>query len=165
MPASIFVTGSGIITGIGNGKENTLESLKKGISGVSFIKYLKNTQHTNIPVCEVKMTDEEMKNLLHIPKDTIMARTALMGIIAMNEAIKEAKFSEMKPKRIAFISGTTVGGMEKSEQFYMDFMDSENNDSNEYIGTHDCATCTNMIADYYGDFDLVTTISTTCSSA
>jgi 3-oxoacyl-[acyl-carrier-protein] synthase-1 len=56
-----------------------------------------------------------------------------------------------------------VGGMDKSEQFYIDFL--ENDSKNAYISTHDCGACTEMIADYFGIFSQVDTISTACSSA
>ena len=64
---------------------------------------------------------------------------------------------------MAFISGTTVGGMDQSEHFYLDFF--ENDTKNAYISTHDCGACTEMIADYFGIFSQVDTISTACSSA
>ena len=53
--------------------------------------------------------------------------------------------------------------MDKSEQFYLDFL--ENDSQNAYISTHDCGACTEMIADYFGVFSQVDTISTACSSA
>jgi 3-oxoacyl-[acyl-carrier-protein] synthase-1 len=65
--------------------------------------------------------------------------------------------------RIAFISGTTVGGMDKSEQYYIDFL--ENDTKNGYIAAHDCGACTEMIVDHFGGFSMVSTISTACSSA
>ena len=71
--------------------------------------------------------------------------------------------SEIGNPKIALISGTTVGGMDMSEQFYLDFL--ENDTKNAYISTHDCGACTEMIADYFGIFSQVDTISTACSSA
>jgi 3-oxoacyl-[acyl-carrier-protein] synthase-1 len=65
--------------------------------------------------------------------------------------------------RVAFINGTTVGGMDKSEQFYADFL--TNDTRNAYIATHDCGACSEIIADYFGVFSQISTISTACSSA
>lgn len=165
MTENIFVTGCGIISALGKGKEATLNALENKISGIGQLKYLENTQHTDFPVGEIKMTDLEMKELLHIPDSQFIVRTALMGIIALEEALKEAKILENRPKRIAFISGTTVGGMEKSEKYYSDFLDPESSKYSEYIATHDCGSCTDMIASYFNGFDIITTISTACSSA
>jgi 3-oxoacyl-[acyl-carrier-protein] synthase-1 len=86
-----------------------------------------------------------------------------LGIWAVKQACEQSQIFEAGYKKIGFISGTTVGGMEKSESFYIDFL--ENNSKNEYIGIHDCGACTEGIAEYFGGFQFETTISTACSSA
>jgi 3-oxoacyl-[acyl-carrier-protein] synthase-1 len=53
--------------------------------------------------------------------------------------------------------------MDMSEQYYLDFL--ENDTRNAYISAHDCGACTEMIADYFGIFSHLETISTACSSA
>ena len=159
MTDKIVVTGMGIITGIGYGKEATWEALRACRSGIGTMNYLQ-TIHSDYPVCEVKMSDEEMRAFLHISSGQITTRTPLLGMMALQEAVNEAKLKENRPRRIAFINGTTVGGMEKSEQFYPDFIDKE-----EYISAHDCGTSTEAIADTFDSFDMLTTISTACSSA
>lgn len=160
--SKLVVTGMGIISGLGIGKDKTLEALLAEKSSVGKIKYLQTT-HTDIPVSEVPMSDEEMKSFLNIPQKQLVTRTPLMAIVAAKEAIEQAKLQEKKPKRIAFINGTTVGGMEKSEQFYIDFLENENH--KEYIAAHDCGAGTDDVADYFGIFDMTSTISTACSSA
>ena len=159
MNESIVVSGMGIITGLGYGKEATFVALHSGRSGIGKIRYLQ-TIHADYPVSEVKMSDEEMRNFLHIPSERITTRTPLLGMMALREAVKEAQLEEKRPHRIAFINGTTVGGMEKSEQFYPEFMDTE-----AYIAAHDCGTSCEAIAETFDGFDLITTISTACSSA
>jgi 3-oxoacyl-[acyl-carrier-protein] synthase-1 len=160
----IYITGTGIVSAIGNNVEATLQSLLAGKSGISDIKYLK-TAHTEFPVGEVKMSNEQMMLFLQIPENQITTRTSLMGMLAVKEALKNAKIDIQTRTnlKICFINGTTVGGMDKSEQFYRDFL--ENNKHNSYIKSHDCGTCTEMIADYFGIFNQVQTISTACSSA
>jgi 3-oxoacyl-[acyl-carrier-protein] synthase-1 len=162
MLKEIFVTGAGIISALGKNKQETLVALLEQRSGIAPLRYLK-TSHTEFPVGEVKLTNEEMRQLLHIPVEKITTRTPLMGMIAAREALKQAGLQQQNGWRIAFISGTTVGGMDKSEQYYLDFL--ENDTRNDYIATHDCGSCTEMIADYFGLFSLVETISTACSSA
>src|SRR5215510_156554 len=83
--------------------------------------------------------------------------------IENRESKIENRKSKIGNRKIAFINGTTVGGMDKSEQFYLDFL--ENDTKNAYISTHDCGACTEMIADYFGIFSQIDTISTACSSA
>ena len=90
-------------------------------------------------------------------------RTALMGMLAMQEALEEARLTTAEGLQVALVSGTTVGGMDKSEQFYLDYL--ANDSQNAYIKTHDCGATTEMIADRFGIFSMATSISTACSSA
>jgi 3-oxoacyl-[acyl-carrier-protein] synthase-1 len=162
MAKDIFVTGIGIVSALGINKQETELALRNRCTGIAPLRYLK-TSHTEFPVGEVKLTNEEMMHHLQLPETKITTRTSLMGMIAVCEALEQAELQHEKNLRIAFISGTTVGGMDMSEQFYLDFL--ENDTKNAYIATHDCGACTEMIADYFGVFSLVDTISTACSSA
>ena len=162
----VKITGMGIVSALGNNVEENLQALQANCSGITTLRYLK-TSHREFPVGEVKMTNEEMINILQISKNKATTRTSLMGMLAVREALKNADMQyairEKRKLRIAFINGTTVGGMDMSEQFYLDFL--ENDSKNAYISTHDCGSCTEMIADYFGIFSQVDTISTACSSA
>jgi 3-oxoacyl-[acyl-carrier-protein] synthase II len=164
MSEPILITGAGIVCAIGLNKTEVLDSLLSERTGIKPLKYLKTT-HKEFPVGEVKLSDEEMAARLGIASDSPTTRTSLMGMMALDEALNEAKLDAdcRKKNNVAFISGTTVGGMDKSEQYYNDFL---NNDSrNAYIATHDCGSCTEMIADHFGGFSFITSISTACSSA
>ncbi|MBP5341511.1 MAG: beta-ketoacyl-[acyl-carrier-protein] synthase family protein [Bacteroidales bacterium] len=160
---NILITGAGIVSAIGVGKEETLRSLLEQRSGIRPVHYLK-TDHHEFPVGEVQLSNDEMCALLGIdPQAQPTTRTALMGMVALKEALEQSGLtSDMYPS-IPLISGTTVGGMDKSEQYYMDFL--ENDSRNEYIRTHDCGACTEMMADHFGRFRMLTTLSTACSSA
>ena len=160
--APILITGMGVVSAIGLGKAETLTALLNNRSGVGPLAYLK-TEHKEFPVGEVKMTDTEIRERLGIPQDAVTTRTALMGMLALKEALQEAELSpEMLPK-VGFISGTTVGGMDMSEQFYLDYISGEAH--SEYISVHDCGSCSEMTSDYFGKFAFATTLSTACSSA
>lgn len=159
---SVLITGCGITCAIGLDKSQVLESLLANRTGVGPLKYLK-TGHTEFPVGEVKMSDEEMERAMGIAPGTPTTRTALMGMMAMHEALAQAGLQKADLERTGFVNGTTVGGMDKSEQYYLDFID--NDSRNAYIGTHDCGSCSEMIADRFGRFKFITTISTACSSA
>lgn len=159
---SVLITGCGITCAIGNGKEEVLSSLLANRTGIAPLKYLKTT-HTEFPVGEVKMSDEEMERIMGIKPGVPVTRTALMGMIALHEALADAGMDSKDINGAAFVNGTTVGGMDKSEQYYTDFI--ENDSRNEYIKTHDCGSCSEMIADRFGRFSRISTISTACSSA
>ena len=152
----------GVVSALGIGQAQNLESLKQGRSGIASIRYL-DTEHREFPVGEVPLSNAEMEAELAIPKGTPTTRSSLMGTLAMREALAQAQLTASRLSSVGLVSATTVGGMDKSEQFYLDFI---NNDSrNEYIATHDCGACSDMIADYFGGFASVTTVSTACSSA
>lgn len=185
MASPVYITGAGIVSAIGVGKGETLESLLAGKGGISAVKYLK-TEHTEFPVGEVKLSNDEMAEMLGIPHDAVKTRTSLMAMLAVREALNESGIAVEYPTggelhdckgdgkqfcskggasvgRVAFVNGTTVGGMDMSEQYYLNFVN--DNTKNEYISVHDCGACSEMIADYFGGFSSVTTLSTACSSA
>jgi 3-oxoacyl-(acyl-carrier-protein) synthase len=153
----------GIITAMGAGKEASVQQLLSGKSAIGSMQMLQ-TKHKDLPVGEVKYTDEELRRLIGMPSEQLCNRTTLLARVALKEALAEAQLNRDFPDKVAFVSGNTVGGMEKSELYYHDFK--ENNSRNEYIGAHDCGACTEMIAEEYkGNFILTSTISTACSSA
>lgn len=159
----IVVTGIGIISALGNGKKQTVEGLRAGKTAVGPIRILQ-TKHHELPVGEVALSDEELKQLINMPAATATNRTTLLARVALKEALAEAQLAPNSSDSIVLISGNTVGGMEKSEQYYRDFL--QNDHRNEYIGLHDCGACTEKIAEEFpGHFKFTSTISTACSSA
>ena len=158
----ILITGMGVVSAIGLGKAQTLEALLSNRSGVVELKYLE-TEHKEFPVGEVKMTNVEMRFKLGIPENALYVRTSLMGMLALGEALEEASLTPDILPKVGFISGTTVGGMDKSEMYYLDYL--ENDAHKDYIAVHDCGSCSEMIANHFGKFAFVTTLSTACSSA
>lgn len=163
MPKRVFVTGIGIISAIGNDVPETIESLKSNKSGIGSIHHLDTVHAGKIPVAEIPLTDQELKDILEISDNEVITRTTLLSYKAVKEAIKSAGLDLASTNRIGFISATTVGGMEKSELYYYDFLGSENN--KEFIEVHDCAESTEKVADLLGIKSFITTISTACSSA
>ncbi|MDR2691363.1 MAG: beta-ketoacyl synthase chain length factor [Dysgonamonadaceae bacterium] len=162
MRQEIVITGMGIISALGNNRENTLIALREQRSGIAPVARLQ-TIHS-LPVGEVKYTDAEMMRLLHLPETAVTTRTSLLGTIAVEEALRQANIpNPAGALRIALISGTTVGGMDRSERYYFDFL--TNDTQNDYLFTHNCGACTELIADHFGIFSFVDTVSTACSSA
>ncbi len=158
----ILITGAGIVSSIGFGKQETLDSLLAGKSGIGRMRYLQSS-HTEFPVGEVQKSNEELREMLDLPESKPMVRTALMGAVALKEALEEARLAKEDLNKVVFLSGTTVGGMDKSEQYYQDFL---NGDSHkDYIATHDCGACSELTADIFGNFGYIGTPSTACSSA
>lgn len=165
MAGKVFVTGAGIISALGVGLDATLQSLLKGKSGIGRITHLQ-TEHEEFPVGEVALSNAEMSRMLNVsyPEDDL--RTVLMGIVAAREAIATAKLTSDDIKGAAFISGTTVGGMDKTERHFKTVFDSNTETEDSYeLKYNNCGYSTELIADNIGKFSLVTTTSTACSSA
>lgn len=165
MANRVLVTGAGIISAIGVGVESTLQSLLRGKSGICPITYL-DTEHEEFPVGEVKLTNEELAQKLSCSYPISELRTVLLGIVAAREAVSSAGLTSDEIKRSAFINGTTVGGMDKTERHFKSVFDS-NTETEDCIELkyNDCGSSSDLIADNIGQFQLVTTTSTACSSA
>lgn len=165
MDDKVFVTGAGIISALGVGKESTLEALLKGQSGIGKITHIQ-TEHEEFPVGEVTLSNAEMARMLNVGYPVDGLRTVLMGIIAAKEAVESAGLTEREIRKAAFVNGTTVGGMDKTERYFKTVFDSnvETDDSLE-LKYNDCGYSTELIADNIGNFNLLTTTSTACSSA
>ena len=167
---NIAITGEGIVSAIGLNKQEVLQALQEGRTGIGEMKYLQSIHH-ELPVGEVDLSNEQMKKMLGIPSEQMMSRTSLMGMLAIDQALKEAHVDianlksrklDGKPLRIVLVSGTTVGGMDITE---LCFDQLENQTNVEFLQHHDCGKCTQLMADHFGIFDEVTTLSTACSSA
>ncbi|MBQ4205360.1 MAG: beta-ketoacyl-[Bacteroidales bacterium] len=124
MTSPILIMGCGVVSAIGRNKAETLDALLNNRSGVGPLVYLK-TEHKEFPVGEVKMSDEEMRKHLNINDKDITTRTALMGMMALDEALKDARLTPYMLPKVGFISGTTVGGMDMSEQYYLDYISND----------------------------------------
>ncbi len=166
MTTSVAITGLGIICSIGNDADSVLDSLKKGESGIGPMSYL-NTRHTELPAGEVKMSDEQMMEVLGISDKESHSRTAMMGAIAIRQALVQAGLDcpeKLKGKRVTLISGTTVGGMDVTEKF---FEKMKTDDTLLYLPqSNECGQNTIEIAQMAGLVGIeCCTISTACSSA
>lgn len=158
----IFITGSGVVSAIGVGKEETLAALKAGKTGIGRMKYLASS-HDELPVGEVKLSNQEMVQKLGLADDIRHTRTALMGRLALREALEEARLGGEDLREVHFISATTVGGMDRRETYYE--QEKVCDDIYASIATHNCGTCTEVTADTFGEFASMSTVSTACSSA
>lgn len=159
---NIKITGLGIVCAIGNDATSVLQSLKEKKGGIAPIKYLQ-TDHMELPVGEVKLSNDEMKQILGIDKDTQVSRTTLMGAISLRQAVDDANV-DLKGKRVVVISGTTVGGMDITEQYFQKLK----TDASllHILDKHDCGPSTCDIVELAGLKGAeVITISTACSSA
>lgn len=162
MSERVVITGAGIVSAIGNNQQQCLESLRAGVSGIAAVRYLA-TEHKEFPVGEVKMSNRELCESLGIVTHELHSRTSLLGMMAVQEAISQACLGETCVP-MTLISGTTVGGMDVSEQLFSQGMTQEQ--CFDCVTTHTCGSSTNDIAAHFGNaFNSTITPSTACSSA
>ena len=186
----IYVTGLGVVSGIGIGVSENIEALRQGKHGIGKVTLFPTAR--DVPVSEVKHNNEELKQLLGISPQRTVSRTALLGMVAAKEALEDAGLNQRtsryaqqppqhiqqpphqdsqqtqqdsQPLRIGFISATSVGGMDLSEHFYESFKENPERGRLREVISHDCGASTELIASYLGINDFITTISTACSSA
>lgn len=111
----IFVNGIGSVSAGGSNVREFAETVRSGKSPLH--KPTRFRTKLEFPVGEVPLSDIDLKQELGI--EGIMSRTALLGLKAVREALADfgARTGVGKPCRVAFISGTSVGGMDLSEDF------------------------------------------------
>ena len=166
MHPEIVITGTGVVSALGCGKAENLAALLAGRSGIAPVRYLQ-TALKDFPVGEVPLSDAELAARTGAPAE--WPRTALMSILALQEALQEADAlpnafartgsrsdagGNATASKTILISGTTVGGMDRTEKTFP-----------AYSPHHGCGAVTDLAALFVGGFDDATTLSTACSSA
>ena len=94
-----------------------------------------------------------------------ITRTALLSTLAAKEAVNNAGIENFSDYRTGFISANTVGGMDKTENFFPDFLSDNQKGRLRDVVNHECGAATEITADELGIKNFVSTISTACSSS
>lgn len=155
---SVRITGIGIVSAIGLSVEENLSALMESRSGIGPVRILDEAK--DLLVGEVKLSNETLIQQLGL-KTKNVSRTSLLGLKAAKEAWGNSLHSP--ELRTGIISATSVGGMDRSEIFYKDYL-SENNPDFELLKTHDSGSTTERIAAELGISGYINTLSTACSS-
>ncbi|MDC0303689.1 beta-ketoacyl-[acyl-carrier-protein] synthase family protein [Flavobacteriales bacterium] len=158
----IAVTGMGAISAIGSNVEENLESLLASRTGINKAELLSSKLTETHLFGEVKRSNKELKAGLNWISDDV-SRTTLLSAWAMKEAITQAGID--MNDQVGLVSSTSVGGMDRSEDFFELYYTEEDFGNVSMLATHDCGTCTTQTAAHFGITEYATTISTACSSA
>lgn len=163
MQNKVAITGMGIISSIGSTVEENFQSLISKKSGISAIELIETRHSNDIKVGEIKITNQQLQQILNLPEDNTFTRTGLLGAYAAKQAIENANITDINDVRSGLISSTSVGGMDFTEKHYKQY---ENHPEYiKYINSHNAGDSSNKIAEYLGLKGFVSTISTACSSA
>ena len=156
----VAVTGMGIISALGGNVEENLCALKTSKHGLSQPEILKTIHR--FPVGEIKINNASLSEKLGLPEDHSFTRAALLGALSIKEIQKTLNITSF-PDDTGFISGTSVGGIDMTENYFYDFGEKPN--KRKYIQAQHPGYTTENIAQYFGLNNFVTTISTACSSS
>jgi 3-oxoacyl-(acyl-carrier-protein) synthase len=149
----VFVTGLGIISAIGEDSRANFLSLKDEKTGIRF------SQSYGLMIGDVNYTNEEIVKKLNLPVEDY-SRTTLLGLMAAFEAW--GTNVHRKDLRTGLISATSVGGMDRVEQYYQRIRKS--GDKGAYAKmTYDNGRCTERTASELMFNGFIDTISTACS--
>ena len=160
MGQPVCITGMGIISAIGTGLAETERALLDGRSGVGELCLLPSVHH-ELPCGEVRLSNEELRQRLHIPAGKPCNRTALLGIEAIRQALEQ---SGLPADEAWLLSGTTVGGMDSTERHFLEMLEAD--EWLPLLASHDSGSTTGLMADYFGiPARRTVTLSTACSSA
>jgi 3-oxoacyl-(acyl-carrier-protein) synthase len=163
MRSLIHITGLGVVSAIGNSVDETLQAFEKGTSGIGPITLFPSIHQNQLPVGEVKLSNEALASMLGLQHP--VTRTAMLGILAARQAVKDSGIKNLNSFRVGFISATTVGGMDRTENFFIDYLKDKTTGNLDDVVHHECGSTTELIADDLGIKDFISTINTACSSS
>jgi 3-oxoacyl-(acyl-carrier-protein) synthase len=173
----VAIAGAGLISSIGRNTAECLSGLEKGEAGIGEISWLDTAHRQKIPVAEVKYCNAQLVELAGYPAISRMgaravsganpsiSRTALLSLIAAQEALDSAAIPGWAGLRTGFISANTVGGMDRTENFFAGFLSDTQSGRLREVIQHECGYSTEWVADQLGIRHFQTTISTACSSS
>ncbi|APU70055.1 beta-ketoacyl-[acyl-carrier-protein] synthase family protein [Christiangramia flava] len=156
----VAVTGMGIISSLGTSTAEHLKALKSEKDGITTPEILETS--LDLPVAEIKLTNRELAEILHISEPHACTRAALLGIHAVRQLLQHSGWEKF-PEGTGFISGTSVGGIDATEKYYYEY--AAESSTRRFIKAQHPGFTTDQIAGYFSLNSMVTTINTACSSA
>ncbi len=147
---SVAIAGLGATCALGAGVDALLEGLRAGRSGLKPLSILDPGDLIRCPVGEAPVPSGPG------------TRTHRLAVAAAREAWAKAGLS-VAPERIAVVVGTTTGGIEGSEAWYLAGLRGEARDDSA-LATHAASTVSHAVAEAIGAEGPRLTLSTACSS-
>ena len=166
MSQRVFITGFGIITSIGKNAEENFQSLVHRRCGFGELNILHTIHQKTLPCCEIKLHDQQLRDATGIKAGKGFTRTALLGLIALQEAIYSAGLSRSEIHDSGLLSATTTGGIREFEKFFYRLLDlQQQGDFVQFADTANPGEHCERMADHVGIKKYIATLSTACSSS
>jgi len=154
----------GIISAIGHSVSENHNSLINNLSGISLSDNFPSKYSGILPLAQVSLTNEDLKEKLNIT-DAGITRTSLLAHYAFKKALNDANLShqDLVSPKTALVGGTTVGGMSLTDELYRD--SKGNGTDKTFLSSYDFASVFLSIQHHYKMMGIVNTINTACSSS
>ncbi|GAB3665245.1 beta-ketoacyl-[acyl-carrier-protein] synthase family protein [Hymenobacter agri] len=159
----VAVTGVGIICALGTNQDEVVASFRAHASGIGPAQHLPTRHRADFVFGEVPLSNAELAAQQGL--SARLSRTILLSHHAAREAYATVPVALRAEQRVGFISATSVGGMDKTESCFEDYVQSSTAGDLRQVINHDCGKSTDFVAEQLGIHDFVTTISTACSSS
>jgi len=161
----IYITGMGMNCSLGWTPEEIHASLISNAQpGITDIEIL-NTRHRGaFPVGEIKRETIDLRSEITNLQGYELNRTVILATKAVDQALEQARHAHRAGGRLGLISGTTVGGMDSSEDGYIDHVAGRLHPSN-FFQLGDAGFCAEFLANRIGGVQYLSTITTACSSS
>lgn len=159
MARGVYITGIGVISAIGNNVAENLDSLKNLKTGIGKIEILDTRLRNEYVAAEINFTNEQLAEILGLDPVLNRPRGGLLAIAAIKEAILDAGFDPADSFRNGIVAGTTAGGMDKTENYYLNI-----DQNSDFIRSHSFGSITEFAAQQTGIIEYVITLNTACSS-
>ena len=159
---SVAVTGMGIICAIGHDAGDVWKNITNNRSGIGPSEGLDTPISKTHVFGQIKLTNSQLVS--DLGENAIgLSRTSLLSIVAIKEALDSAGIGASEVDGL--IAGTTVGGMDKSEKFFSERIQKDNNSKINSLLTHSCGDTTTRVAHFLGFNGKIETVCTACSSS
>ena len=150
---TVHITGLGIVSALGDHVEANLLALREKRTGI-------RENENGVFVAAVAQSNAALKEQLGLGT-AALSRTSLLGMAAARQAWEGHAYDPTI--RTGFISATSVGGMDRTEDYYAQLLAEKAVDA-QMLLTHDSGNTTEKIAQYLGIRGYINTLSTACSS-
>lgn len=142
-----------------------LKTIRNDLFGIRKYEHF-SSEFKDLPAGILYVPDSHIKIRFQL-EDKQVSRTVMMALWAMTEALESACVGEQKAfadrkLKVVLVNGTTVGGMDLTEQEFPKLR--EGGGDAECMLTHDCGATTEVIVKRIGYFTDFVTVSTACSS-
>lgn len=119
----IVITGIGVISALGIGRETFWESCRDARSGIKkIVSFDTSSFKSDVAAC---VEDFEPKQFMPVRAYRRMGRISQMAVASSVEAVKDSgiELDSVNKNRIAIIMGTAYGGSSSVEDFYASFLE------------------------------------------